>query len=179
MDRIAPQTLVYNFEDQLPLYQVINRPEVYRCKAIVHFTILKWITLFVMFILKYNSKSFLQLNMAKLNSFKMQNSLNVYLNIVRYPKVVLLKTPTDKKLLATYLVTFVPWFVISVIVTYLTITIIALVVTNMIFVWVAMLWVAVVNMWITWKCTKALRIPTCLLNYTRVLSLTQIVYYQM
>lgn len=41
-NRITAQTLEYAFEDQLPLYRIINRPEVYKCKAIVSFTIKEW-----------------------------------------------------------------------------------------------------------------------------------------
>ncbi|KAG2230852.1 hypothetical protein INT48_009233, partial [Thamnidium elegans] len=41
-NRITAQTLEYAFEDQLPLYRIINRPEVYKCKAIVSFTINEW-----------------------------------------------------------------------------------------------------------------------------------------
>jgi hypothetical protein len=41
-NRITPQTLAYAFEDQLPLYRIIGRPEVYKCKAIVAFTISNW-----------------------------------------------------------------------------------------------------------------------------------------
>ncbi|KAI7906707.1 uncharacterized protein BX663DRAFT_558330 [Cokeromyces recurvatus] len=41
-NRITPQTLTYAFEDQLPLYRIINRPEVYKCKAIVAITLKKW-----------------------------------------------------------------------------------------------------------------------------------------
>lgn len=41
-NRITAQTLQYAFEDQLPLYQTINRPEVYKCKAIVQLTIQEW-----------------------------------------------------------------------------------------------------------------------------------------
>ncbi|KAI9364826.1 hypothetical protein BD770DRAFT_293735, partial [Pilaira anomala] len=38
-NRVTAQTLDYAFEDQLPLYRIINRPEVYKCKTIVHFTL--------------------------------------------------------------------------------------------------------------------------------------------
>jgi hypothetical protein len=41
-NRITPQTLAYAFEDQLPLYHIIGRPEIYKCKAIVAFTIRNW-----------------------------------------------------------------------------------------------------------------------------------------
>lgn len=41
-NRVTAQTLDYAFEDQLPLYRIINRPEVYKCKTIVHFTLEAW-----------------------------------------------------------------------------------------------------------------------------------------
>ncbi|GAN00758.1 hypothetical protein MAM1_0002c00180 [Mucor ambiguus] len=41
-NRITAQTLQYAFDDQLPLYRTINRPEVYKCKAIVALTIQHW-----------------------------------------------------------------------------------------------------------------------------------------
>lgn len=41
-NRITAQTLQYAFEDQIPLYQTINRPEVYKCKAIVALTLQHW-----------------------------------------------------------------------------------------------------------------------------------------
>lgn len=41
-NRITADTLNYAFEDQLPLYRIINRPEVYKCKAIVAFTLKEW-----------------------------------------------------------------------------------------------------------------------------------------
>lgn len=41
-NRITPQSLHSAFEDQLPMYQIINRPEVYKCKAIVNYSIQKW-----------------------------------------------------------------------------------------------------------------------------------------
>ncbi|KAL9552891.1 hypothetical protein MBANPS3_003565 [Mucor bainieri] len=43
-NRITAHTLQYAFEDQLPLYQTINRPEVYKCKAIVALTLQHWNT---------------------------------------------------------------------------------------------------------------------------------------
>lgn len=41
-NRITPQSLHSAFEDQLPMYQIINRPEIYKCKAIVNYSIQKW-----------------------------------------------------------------------------------------------------------------------------------------
>ncbi|KAI8078107.1 uncharacterized protein B0P05DRAFT_637625 [Gilbertella persicaria] len=41
-NRITPQTLTFAFQDQLPLYRIISRPEVYKCKAIVSFTLQEW-----------------------------------------------------------------------------------------------------------------------------------------
>ncbi|KAK4516760.1 uncharacterized protein ATC70_011738 [Mucor velutinosus] len=41
-NRITAQTLQYAFDDQIPLYHTINRPEVYKCKAIVALTIQHW-----------------------------------------------------------------------------------------------------------------------------------------
>lgn len=41
-NRVTAQTLAYAFEDQLPLYRIIGRPEVYKCKGIVAFTIRNW-----------------------------------------------------------------------------------------------------------------------------------------
>lgn len=41
-NRITADTLDCAFEDQLPLYRIINRPEVYKCKAIVYFTLKEW-----------------------------------------------------------------------------------------------------------------------------------------
>jgi hypothetical protein len=41
-NRITAQTLHNAFEDQLQLYQIICRPEVFKCKAIVHFTLIAW-----------------------------------------------------------------------------------------------------------------------------------------
>ncbi|KAI8354583.1 hypothetical protein EDC96DRAFT_516593 [Choanephora cucurbitarum] len=41
-NRITSQTLTYAFQDQLPLYHIVNRPEVYKCKAIVMFTLKEW-----------------------------------------------------------------------------------------------------------------------------------------
>ncbi|CEP18488.1 hypothetical protein [Parasitella parasitica] len=41
-NRITAQTLQYAFEDQIPLYQTIIRPEVYKCKAIVSLTLHNW-----------------------------------------------------------------------------------------------------------------------------------------
>ncbi|KAL9559904.1 hypothetical protein PS6_000514 [Mucor atramentarius] len=43
-NRITAQTLQYAFEDQIPLYQTIIRPEVYKCKAIVALTLQHWNT---------------------------------------------------------------------------------------------------------------------------------------
>lgn len=43
-NRITAQTLQYAFEDQIPLYQTIIRPEVYKCKAIVALTLKHWNT---------------------------------------------------------------------------------------------------------------------------------------
>lgn len=42
-NRITPQTLEYAFEDQIPLYQLICRPEVYKCKAIVRYSLQNWL----------------------------------------------------------------------------------------------------------------------------------------
>lgn len=41
-NRITAQTLQYAFEDQIPLYQTIIRPEIYKCKAIVALTLHHW-----------------------------------------------------------------------------------------------------------------------------------------
>lgn len=43
-NRVTPHTLACAFEDQLPLYRIINRPEVYKCKAIVSYTLKAWST---------------------------------------------------------------------------------------------------------------------------------------
>jgi hypothetical protein len=41
-NRITPQTLDHAFKDQLPLYKIVCRPEVYKCKAIIRFALDTW-----------------------------------------------------------------------------------------------------------------------------------------
>ncbi|KAG2213983.1 hypothetical protein INT47_001253 [Mucor saturninus] len=41
-NRVTAQTLSNAFENQLPLYRIINRPEVYKCKAMVTYTLKAW-----------------------------------------------------------------------------------------------------------------------------------------
>ncbi|KAL9540135.1 hypothetical protein MBANPS3_009857 [Mucor bainieri] len=64
-NRITARTLQYAFEDQLPLYQTINRPEVYKCKAIVALTLKQW------------NKELKELNIKDITAFSQTHGLHI------------------------------------------------------------------------------------------------------
>ncbi|CAO3629842.1 unnamed protein product [Mucor hiemalis] len=96
-NRVTAQTLANAFEDQLPLYQIVCRPEVFKCKAIVYYTLHEWNSQFEKLI-DSDSKSMDDFTIMRYgrDSFVADSNmlLDLYLYNILYPEIL---SSTDEK----------------------------------------------------------------------------------
>lgn len=90
-NRVTAQTLSNAFEDQLPLYQIVCRPEVFKCKAMVYYTLLEWNSQFEQLI-DSNSKNIDDFTIMRYGRDKFLADSNILLDLylynVLYPEIL-------------------------------------------------------------------------------------------